>query len=217
MDGMQVCMPPHHKGRPSGADGRDATADVAATAASLTTRRRRRRAGGAASTRASAPGRAASATAVRRQPGHHRDAERLDRPFSLDEMTEIAHLSPFHFNRVFRQLTGGAPAPLPHRAAHRGREAATPDVPPLRQGGLGRVGYRSLGWVTAHQRGRREARCRGAGSARRTLKRGTPPRNAATLRRLRAPERARPRFLCERAFPAAAYGGVPARAGGRAH
>ncbi|MBV9959979.1 MAG: AraC family transcriptional regulator, partial [Acidobacteria bacterium] len=27
--------------------------------------------------------------------------ERLDEPFSLQEMAKIAYLSPFHFNRVF--------------------------------------------------------------------------------------------------------------------
>lgn len=35
--------------------------------------------------------------------------ERLDEPFSLQEMAQIAYLSPFHFNRVFRQITGIPP------------------------------------------------------------------------------------------------------------
>jgi AraC-like DNA-binding protein len=35
--------------------------------------------------------------------------ERLDEPFSLQEMAKIAYLSPFHFNRVFRQMTGIPP------------------------------------------------------------------------------------------------------------
>ena len=35
--------------------------------------------------------------------------ERLDKPFSLQEMAQIAYLSPFHFNRVFRQITGIPP------------------------------------------------------------------------------------------------------------
>ena len=35
--------------------------------------------------------------------------ERLDEPFSLHEMAKIAYLSPFHFNRVFRQITGIPP------------------------------------------------------------------------------------------------------------
>jgi AraC family transcriptional regulator len=39
--------------------------------------------------------------------------ERIDRPFSLDEMARIAYLSPFYFNRVFRQITG-----LPPRRFH---------------------------------------------------------------------------------------------------
>jgi AraC family transcriptional regulator len=39
--------------------------------------------------------------------------ERIDRPFTLDEMARIAYLSPFYLNRVFRQLTG-----LPPRRFH---------------------------------------------------------------------------------------------------
>ena len=35
--------------------------------------------------------------------------ERIDGPFALDEMARIAYLSPFYFNRVFRQLTGVPP------------------------------------------------------------------------------------------------------------
>ena len=35
--------------------------------------------------------------------------EQLDEPFSLQEMAKIAYLSPFHFNRVFRQITGIPP------------------------------------------------------------------------------------------------------------
>jgi AraC family transcriptional regulator len=35
--------------------------------------------------------------------------ERLDRPFELEEMARIAYLSPFYFNRVFRQITGLPP------------------------------------------------------------------------------------------------------------
>ncbi len=36
--------------------------------------------------------------------------ERLDAPLDLDEMAGIAHFSPFHFNRVFREVTGIPPA-----------------------------------------------------------------------------------------------------------
>jgi AraC family transcriptional regulator len=36
--------------------------------------------------------------------------ERLDEPLSLQDMAEIAFLSPFHFNRVFHQTTGLPPA-----------------------------------------------------------------------------------------------------------
>lgn len=35
--------------------------------------------------------------------------EQLDEPFSLKEMAKIAYLSPFHFNRVFHQITGIPP------------------------------------------------------------------------------------------------------------
>ncbi|MBC7912008.1 MAG: helix-turn-helix transcriptional regulator [Pyrinomonadaceae bacterium] len=35
--------------------------------------------------------------------------EQLDEPFSLKEMAEVAYLSPFHFNRVFHQITGIPP------------------------------------------------------------------------------------------------------------
>jgi AraC family transcriptional regulator len=37
-------------------------------------------------------------------------SERLDRTFSLEDMAEIAMLSPYHFNRVFRQITGIPPS-----------------------------------------------------------------------------------------------------------
>lgn len=35
--------------------------------------------------------------------------EQLDEPFSLKEMAKVAYLSPFHFNRVFHQVTGIPP------------------------------------------------------------------------------------------------------------
>jgi AraC family transcriptional regulator len=35
--------------------------------------------------------------------------DRLDRPLVLDEMARIAYLSPYYFNRVFRQVTGVPP------------------------------------------------------------------------------------------------------------
>src|SRR5215213_5738209 len=35
--------------------------------------------------------------------------ERLDKPLSLENMAEIALLSPYHFNRVFRLITGIPP------------------------------------------------------------------------------------------------------------
>lgn len=36
-------------------------------------------------------------------------SQRLDDPLNLDEMAEIAHLSRFHFNRVFGEITGVSP------------------------------------------------------------------------------------------------------------
>ena len=35
--------------------------------------------------------------------------ERLDEPLCLQEMSRIAYISPFHFNRIFRQITGIPP------------------------------------------------------------------------------------------------------------
>ena len=35
--------------------------------------------------------------------------EHLDEPFPLQQMAEISNLSPFHFNRIFRQITGIPP------------------------------------------------------------------------------------------------------------
>ena len=35
--------------------------------------------------------------------------DQLDEPFSLKEMAKVAYLSPFHFNRVFHQITGIPP------------------------------------------------------------------------------------------------------------
>jgi AraC-like DNA-binding protein len=48
---------------------------------------------------------------------HHRAVERvivamrqrLDQNFSLEDMADVAYMSPFHFNRIFRQLTGVPP------------------------------------------------------------------------------------------------------------
>lgn len=35
--------------------------------------------------------------------------ERLDEPLTLQEMSRIAYISPYHFNRIFRQITGIPP------------------------------------------------------------------------------------------------------------
>src|ERR1700716_965915 len=35
--------------------------------------------------------------------------DRLDEPLTLHEMSRIAYISPYHFNRIFRQITGIPP------------------------------------------------------------------------------------------------------------
>src|SRR5437763_15510695 len=48
---------------------------------------------------------------------HHEAVERvirmmhhsLDEPLTLQEMSRIAYISPYHFNRIFRQITGIPP------------------------------------------------------------------------------------------------------------
>jgi AraC family transcriptional regulator len=75
---------------------------------------------------------------------------RIDQPFSLDEMARIAYLSPFYFNRVFRQLTG-----LPPRRFHTALRIAaakrlllTTDFSVTEV--CLEVGYQSLGTFTTH-------------------------------------------------------------------
>lgn len=74
--------------------------------------------------------------------------ERLDRTLTLHEMAEIAHLSPFHFVRVFRHVVGVPPGEF--RGALRLEEAKRL----LLTTGLSvtdvcfEVGYRSLGTFT---------------------------------------------------------------------
>jgi AraC-like DNA-binding protein len=76
--------------------------------------------------------------------------ERIDRPFSLDEMARIAYLSRFYFNRVFREATGLPPVRF-HTAL---RIAAAKRL--LLTTGLSvtevclEVGYQSLGTFTTH-------------------------------------------------------------------
>jgi AraC-like DNA-binding protein len=78
--------------------------------------------------------------------------ERIDSPLSLDEMAGIAYLSPFYFNRVFRQQTGVPPGrfhtALRMAAAKRllvTTELSVTDV-------CLEVGYQSLGTFTTHFR-----------------------------------------------------------------
>jgi AraC family transcriptional regulator len=75
---------------------------------------------------------------------------RLDQPFSLHEMAGIAYLSPFYFNRVFRQLTGVPPrrfhTALRVDAAKRlllNTDLSVTEV-------CLEVGYQSLGTFTTH-------------------------------------------------------------------
>jgi AraC family transcriptional regulator len=76
--------------------------------------------------------------------------ERIDQPFSLDEMARIAYLSPFYFNRVFRQLTG-----VPPRRFHTAlRIAAAKRLLLTTELSVTEVclevGYQSLGTFTTH-------------------------------------------------------------------
>ena len=53
--------------------------------------------------------------------------ERLCEPISLRDMSRVAYLSPFHFNRVFHGITGLPPAKF--IAAMRLDEASRPALP----------------------------------------------------------------------------------------
>src|SRR3954470_1249226 len=78
--------------------------------------------------------------------------ERLDRPFALDEMARIAYLSPFYFNRIFRQQTGVPPRRFPTalrvEAAKRLLMTTSRSVTDV----CLEVGYQSLGTFTTHFR-----------------------------------------------------------------
>jgi len=78
--------------------------------------------------------------------------ERIDRPFALEEMARIAYLSPFYFNRVFRQVTG-----VPPRRFHTALRIAEAKRLLLTTGRSVTeicldVGYQSLGTFTTHFR-----------------------------------------------------------------
>jgi AraC family transcriptional regulator len=78
--------------------------------------------------------------------------DRLDAPFALDEMAAIAYLSPFYFNRVFRQVTGVPPGrfhtALRMAAAKRLLLTTDQSVTEICLD----VGYQSLGTFTTHFR-----------------------------------------------------------------
>jgi AraC-like DNA-binding protein len=75
---------------------------------------------------------------------------RIDQPFSLDEMARIAYLSPFYFNRVFRQLTGVPPRRFHTalRIAAAKRLLLTTDLSVTEV--CLEIGYQSLGTFTTH-------------------------------------------------------------------
>jgi AraC-like DNA-binding protein len=76
--------------------------------------------------------------------------ERLEKPLSLDEMAEIAHLSRYHFNRVFRRVTGISPrkflATLRLEHAKRLLLTTTLSITEV----CFETGYSSLGTFTSH-------------------------------------------------------------------
>jgi|SRR5215216_1000097 len=76
--------------------------------------------------------------------------ERIDQSFSLDEMGRIAYLSPFYFNRVFRQLTGVPPRRFHTalRIAAAKRLLLTTDLTVTEV--CLEIGYQSLGTFTTH-------------------------------------------------------------------
>lgn len=90
---------------------------------------------------------------------YHRDAvesviatmrDRIDGPFRLEEMARIAYLSPFHFNRVFRQMTGIPPGRFHTalRIAAAKRLLLTTDLSVTEI--CFEIGYQSLGTFTTH-------------------------------------------------------------------
>ena len=78
--------------------------------------------------------------------------ERLTEPWTLDEVSRIAHLSPFHFSRIFRRVTGVPPfkflAALRMVEARRLLLTTEMSVTEVCLD----VGYRSLGTFTTHFR-----------------------------------------------------------------
>lgn len=76
--------------------------------------------------------------------------ERLDAPFMLDEMARLAFLSPYYFNRVFRELTGVPPRRFQTalRMAAAKRLLLTTDLS-VTEICLD-LGYQSLGTFTTH-------------------------------------------------------------------
>lgn len=76
--------------------------------------------------------------------------ERIDQPFTLDEMARIAYLSRFYFNRVFREVTGLPPVRfhMALRMAAAKRLLMTTDMSVTDV--CLEVGYQSLGTFTTH-------------------------------------------------------------------
>jgi AraC family transcriptional regulator len=76
--------------------------------------------------------------------------DRIDQSFSLDEMARIAFLSPFYFNRVFRQVTGIPPRRFHTalRIAAAKRMLLTTDLSVTEV--CFELGYQSLGTFTTH-------------------------------------------------------------------
>lgn len=88
----------------------------------------------------------------------HRDAvervilkmrERLEEPFSLQDMAQVACLSPFHFNRVFHQTTGIPPAQFLYALRLEAAKRLLLTTPLSVTEVCFRVGYNSIGTFTS--------------------------------------------------------------------
>lgn len=141
--------------------------------------------------------------------------ERLDRPFELEEMARIAFLSPFYFNRVFRQVTGLPPRRFQTalRMVAAKRMLLTSDLSVTEI--CLEVGYRSLGTFVTQFRelvGVSPRTLRRLGERPWSLTSATPPTptpDGATVTGVIEAADETPRITLVGAFPEASPQGVP--------